>query len=161
MTQDFEEAIDEWDDILEEAAPASEVETGSELDEAIRRKAIAERESGIVPPHGPRAYKRKSDGSSAKDVADVDTDEVLFDDAADWRSQPTMRIMVGPPEPIAPPTEMAPAPLDSKRSSSMIVIGALVAAVVVIAAAVFYASEQDKDAKRLEQQIRMQLEASE
>jgi hypothetical protein len=161
MTQDFEEAIDEWDDILEEAPPASEVETGSELDEAIRRKAIAERESGIVPPHGPRAYKRKSDGVSTKDIDDVDTDEVLFDDAADWRAQPTMRIMVGPPEPVAPPTEAAFAPLDSKRSSSMILIGALIAAVVVIAATVFYASEQDKDAKRLEQQIRMQLEASE
>jgi hypothetical protein len=159
--QDFEEAIDDWDDIIEEER-LSEVETGSELDEAIRRKALTDQESGIVPPHGPRAYKRKSDSNPAEEVKDVTTDEVLFDDGADWRAQPTMRIMLPPPEApgeALPPS--APVPSEASNASPLLWIGALVAALAVVGAVTFYAIEQQRDVDRLEQHIRMQLEASE
>jgi hypothetical protein len=159
MTQDFEEAIDEWDDIIEEAAPVSEVETGSELDEAIRRKAIADKELGIVPPHGPRAYKRASAGNVAEDVRDVTTDEVLFDDGADWRAQPTMRIMFPPPDAIEAP-EQAHVEQDAPRSNAPLVV-LVITALVAASAVAFYALDQQRDVERLEQHIRMQLEATE
>lgn len=166
MTQndhDFEEAIDDWDDLIEEAEPPSEVEDGSELAEAIRRKEIADRESGIVPPHGPRAYKRKAGSSAPPDqVADVSNDEVLFDDGADWRAQPTMRIVIDPEAPIAPPTEALPS-ASRANSRGVLVLGvaAALAAAAIVGATVFYAYEQRQDAERLEQHIKMQLEASE
>lgn len=158
--QDFDEAIDEWDDILEEAPPTSEVEEGSELDQAIHRKAPPPKESGIVPPHGPRAYKKVSSNPAKSAVADVSTDEVLFDDGADWRAQPTMRIVLEPEGALAPPTVPSPAAPDETPSRA-ILIGTLVLGVLVVLGAALYASQQTRDAERLEQQIRMQLEASE
>lgn len=162
MTQKDFDAIDEWDDIIEEAEPVSEVETGSELDEAIRRKSIADRELGVVPPHGPRAYRRSQPSKAASDVRDVPVDEVLFDDASDWRAQPTMRIVVQPNAAITPPTDLMGGGEEELPSSSMrVLIGACVAAVLAVGAVIYLANEREKEARRVEQEIRTLLETSE
>jgi hypothetical protein len=158
MTQDFEEAIDEWDDIIEEAAPVSQVESGSELDEAIRRKAIADKELGIVPPHGPRAYKRSTDASVGSDVRDVTTDEVLFDDGTDWRALPTMRIQLPPPDAVEAPAQ---AQVAEAPSSALPLVVLLITALLAVGAVAFYAIDQQRDVERLEEHIRMQLESAE
>lgn len=155
MTQDLEEAIDEWDDLLDDEAVASEVEPGSELDQAIHRKRIAEGDSGVVPPHGPRAYKRAAGRGSPDEVRDVATEEVLFDDGSDWRAQPTMRIVISDSPPAAP----ALAPAD-RPSSRTLLVGVIVAAALLLGAAAFYADGQRREAERLEERIRLQLEAS-
>lgn len=70
----------------------SEIEEGSELAEALLRKSPRSAPSDEIPPHGPRAYKKRRPRGERPLPRPASEDEVLFDEGRDFQSLPTLKV---------------------------------------------------------------------
>ena len=149
------EEIELWEDdsitLME-----SEIEEGSELADAVGRKAPRERASSSVPPHGPRAYKKQPAREPRPAARVVSEDEVLFDDARDFRSLPTMKFELPALSREEPAREASPLarPLIRYAIAALLVL-------VIAGGALFFSRYLDERAQveRREEVIRARLKA--
>lgn len=145
-----QEEIELWEDdsvtLME-----SEIEEGSELAEAVNRRAPRETPSKSVPPHGPRAYKRPRPRSPIPRPAAVPEDEVLFDDARDFHSLPTVKIELAKPDSL----EVRPA----RARLHYAFIAAVLLMLLGGAIAAHYWLEARSELERREEIIRERLKA--